>query len=144
MDNATFSTNSLGFPTGVSFAFVGEGLTAQLDATIIPTFRVKGETAEPDPFKVNTTYGLFLGYFVGHEISLGAEARYQYYLSTPAAVERDPSARTSFTLAGGFRAHLEFANSVWMRPGLCYGRGVSGPVEQQSFQMVQLDLPVSF
>lgn len=144
MDNATFSTNSLGFPAGVSLAYSESGFTAQIDATIIPTFRVKGRATDPDASKLNSTYGLFLGYFVGHEISLGAEVRYQRYLSTPLAVDKDPSTRANLTLGGGFRTHLELATSVWMRPGLCYGRGVSGPVEQQSFQMVQLDVPVSF
>jgi hypothetical protein len=144
MDNTSFAMNDVGFPTGISFAYIAGGFTGQIDSTVIPSFRVKGEQLQPDRSKVNSTHGLFLGYFVIPELSLGAELRYQRYLTTPDAVAKDPSTRDNLTAAAGFRLHIELSQGAWARPGLSYGRGLRGPVEQQSFQMVQLDIPVSF
>jgi hypothetical protein len=144
LDNTSFALNDVGLPTGLSFALVTSGVTAQIDATITPSIRVKAQETQPDSYKVNSTYGLFLGYAFAREVSLGAELRYQRYLTTPASVERDPSTRDNLTVAGGPRFSFRVRDSVWVRPGVSYGRGLRGPVEQQGFQMVQLDVPVSF
>jgi hypothetical protein len=144
MDNVAFAVNDVGFPTGVSFAYVRSGVTAQADATIIPSVRIKGASIQPDRYKANTTYGVFLGYFVVPELSLGAELRYQWYLVPPQSVEKDPSTRYNLTAAGGVRFHLDVGDNVWVRPAISYGRGIAGPVQDQSFQMIQLDVPVSF
>jgi hypothetical protein len=143
-DNTSFALNDVGFPTGLSLAYTFCGLTAQVDASVIPTVRVKGARAQRDPSKVNSTYGFFLAYRLVPAVSVGAEVRYQRYLSTPSAVRQDPSARDNLTVGGGFRLDLPLSDSNRVRPGLCYSRGLRGPVEQQSYQMVQLDLPVSF
>jgi len=143
MDNTTFSINDVGFPTGLSFAFVRAGVTAQADATIIPSVRIKGASIQPDRYKCNTTYGAFLGYFVVPELSIGAELRFQWYLVPPQSAEKDPSTRQNLTAGGGVRFHLDVGDGVWVRPAISYGRGVSGPVQDQSFQMIQLDVPVS-
>jgi hypothetical protein len=143
-DNTSFAVNNCGFPTGLSLAYVAHGLTAQLDATVIVSVRVKGERVQRDTSTVNSTYGVFLAYQVFPVMSLGAEVRYQHYLSTPRLVADDPSTRANLTAGGGFRLNLQLSDTVWARPGLCYSRGLRGPVEQQSFQMVQLDLPLSF
>ncbi len=144
MDNTSFAVNDVGVPAGVSFAYVGYGMTVQLDTTIIPSFRVKGERAQADRTKVNSTYGLFFGYRLVPELSVGAELRYQRYLSTPATVAKDPTARDNLTLAGGPRIHVRLTDTAWMRPGLSYGHGLRGPVERQAFHMVQLDIPFTF
>jgi hypothetical protein len=144
MDNVSFAVNDVGFPSGLSFALIRAGVTAQVDATLIPSVRVKGASAQTDNSKVNSTCGFFLGYLPVRELSVGFELRYQRYLTTPAAVERDPSARENLTMAIGPRFHFEIAEGAWVRPGLSYGRGLIGPSEQQSFQMVQLDVPFSF
>jgi hypothetical protein len=144
MDNVSFAVNDVGFPSGLSLAFIRGGVTAQVDATLIPSVRVKGAAVQTDNSKVNSTCGFFLGYLPVRELSVGAELRYQRYLTTPAAVERDPSARDNLTMAIGPRFHFEIADGTWVRPGLSYGRGLRGPTEQQSFQMVQLDVPFSF
>jgi hypothetical protein len=143
-DNTSFAINDVGFPTGLSLAYIACRLTAQADASVIPTVRIKGARAQSDTSKVNSTYGFFLAYRFVPAISVGAEVRYQRYLSTPSAVEQDPSARDNLTVGGGFRLNLPLSEGVRVRPGLCYSRGLRGPVEQQSFQMVQLDLPISF
>jgi hypothetical protein len=144
MDNVSFAVNDIGFPSGLSFAFIRGGVTAQLDATVIPSIRVTGASAQPDDSKVNSTFGFFLGYLFVREVSIGGELRYQRFLTTPVAVERDPSARDNLTMAIGPRFHFEMADAIWVRPGVSYGRGLRGPSEQQSFQMVQLDVPFSF
>jgi hypothetical protein len=143
-DNTSFALNDIGIPMGLSLAYVAHGLTAQADATVIVSFRVKGARAQRDASRVNSTYGFFLAYQVAQVISFGAEVRYQRYLSTPTAVAEDPSARDNLTAGGGFRFNLELSDTVRARPGLCYSRGLRGQVERQSFQMVQLDLPLSF
>jgi hypothetical protein len=144
MDNASFSVNDVGFPSGLSFAYIKNGVTAQIDGTVIPTVRVKGANAEPDSSKVNSTFGLFLGYLFVREVSIGGELRYQRYLTTPLGVQYDPSTRDNLTMAVGPRFHLQLTDSVWVRPAVSFARGLRGPVEQQSFQMVQLDVPISF
>jgi hypothetical protein len=144
MDNVSFAVNDVGFPSGFSFAYIRSGVTAQVDATVIPSVRVKGASSQTDTSKVNSTYGFFLGYLPVREVSVGVELRYQRFLTTPAAVERDPSTRDNLTFAIGPRFHFEVADGTWVRPGVSYGRGLRGPTEQQSFQMVQLDVPFSF
>jgi hypothetical protein len=144
MDNNAFAPNDLGFPTGLSVAFVHRGVTAQIDGTIIPSGRVKGEGAQGDSAKVNSTLGFFLAYMIVPEFSLGAELRYQYYLLPPAIVEQDPSARDNLTVGAGMRFEIELSDSSRIRPGLCLSTGLAGYVEQQSFHMVQFDVPISF
>jgi hypothetical protein len=142
MDNNAFAANDLGVPTGLSLAFVKRGLTAQVDGTIIASGRVKGTGG--DGAKVNSTFGFFLGYLLVPEISIGAELRYQYYLLPPSLVDLDPSARDNLTAGGGGRIELELSDSVRMRPGICVSTGLAGYVEQQSFRMLQFDVPISF
>jgi len=144
MDNNAFAPNDLGFPTGLSLAFVHRGVTAQIDGTIIPSGRVKGEGAQSDSAKVNSTLGFFLAYMIVPEFSLGAELRYQYYLLPPAIVDQDPSARDNLTAGAGMRFEIELSDSSRIRPGLCLSTGLAGYVEQQSFHMVQFDVPISF
>jgi hypothetical protein len=144
MDNNAFSPNDLGVPTGLSLAFVNRGLTAQVDGTIIASGRVKGAGTDGDGAKVNSTFGFFLGYYVIPEISLGAELRYQYYLLPPSIVDLDPSARDNLTAGAGGRVDIELSDSARMRPGICLSMGLAGYVEQQSFRMVQFDVPISF
>jgi hypothetical protein len=144
MDNTSFAVNDVGFPTGMSLAYLKGGVTAQIDATVIPSVRMKAENTQPDSSKVNSTYGFFLGYLLVHELSLGIELRYQRFLSTPAAVAKDESTRDNLSLAFGPRFVLDLTDTVSMRPAVTYGHGLRGPISEQSFQLVQLDIPISF
>jgi hypothetical protein len=144
MDNVAFAVNDLGFPSGLSLAYVRSGVTAQIDVTLIPSVRVKAKNTQPDSSKVNSTHGLFFGYAFTRALSLGLELRYQRFLTTPSAVERDPSLRDNLTVAVGPRFSLELSSSAWIRPAITFGRGLVGRTEQQSFQMIQLDVPISF
>jgi hypothetical protein len=144
MNNNAFLPNDLGFPTGLSLAFVHRGVTAQVDGTIIPAGRIRGGGDESDTARVNSTFGLFVGYLIIPEISLGAELRYQYFLLPPAIVDVDPSARDNLTAGVGGRTEIELSDTTRIRPGLCISTGLVGYVEQQSFRMVQFDIPISF
>jgi hypothetical protein len=143
-DNTAFAVNDIGFPTGLSLAYIYCGLTAQADATVIPSVRVKGALVQRDASRVNSTYGLFLAYRLITELSVGIEARYQRYLTTPSAVQLNPAARDNLTLGGGIRLNLRLSESVRIRPALSYSQGLRGRVEQQSFEMIGLDVPASF
>jgi len=144
MDNASFAVNDLGVPTGMSLAYIRSGFTAQADFTIIASGRVKGPKSLTDSTKLNSTYGLMLGYFVVPELSLGIELRYQYYLTITEAILRDPSARDNLTLGTGARLHIDLSATTRMRPGLCYAIGLHGPVREAAMHMVQFDIPISF
>ena len=143
MDNNAFVPNDLGVPTGLSLAFVHRGLTAQVDGTIIASGRVKGTGSEGDGAKVNSTFGFFLGYLVVPEFSLGAELRYQYFLLPPASSIKTPRRATTSP-----RAPVPHRLRA-LRFDPCTARyllstGLAGYVEQQSFRMVQFDVPISF
>lgn len=144
MEGATFSVNDLTLQPAVDFAYVDHGLTVQLGVGVSTAIRARGEEQQKDTLKVSSTYGLSLGYFVLPQLSLGAELRYQRYLSTPSSVEKDPTARQNLSAAATVRGHVQLAEGVKLRPGVSYGHGLAGPVEKNGYHIVQLDLPVSF
>jgi hypothetical protein len=143
MDNAMFAVNDLAVIAGASAAYVDKGLTLQAEVTLFELVRVRGEDIQPDKLKTNMTTGLFAGYFVAKQLSLGAEVRYQRYLSTPVFVANDPTTaiRDQLTVAGGLRTHFKLdGGKKWLRPGLAYARAVDAPMTGRNYQIVQLDL----
>ena len=78
-------------------------------------------------------------------LSVGAEVRYQRWLSTPAAVEADMTGtlRDTLSVAIGPRFHHRLGEG-WIRPGIAYARGLRGTLDAQSYNIIQFDLPVSF
>lgn len=145
MDNTMFAVNDVPIPLGLDVAYVRRGFTAQVELTVAPMVRARGAQSSPDRSKVNATSGLFFGYFlVPRQFSVGAELRYQRYLSTPDAVAKDSSLRDNLTTGGGVRGYFELASNVSFRPGLSYGTGLEGAVADRHFQMVQVDLPIAF
>lgn len=143
MAGSMFAANDLNIPLGVDFGFVARGFTAQLETGFSAGFRVRGELVQADSTKVNSTSGLLVGYYVVPEVSIGGELWYQRYLTTPAAVEKDPSQRDNLSVAGGVRATVKGAGATF-RPGVSYGVGLRGQVSDKHVHMVQIDLPVSF
>lgn len=143
MDNAMFAVNDLTLFPGVDLAWVKHGFTVQAEATTLFLFRVRGEQRQPDSFKVNFTSGVHVGYSIAPIVSVGAELRYQRWLSTPVAVERDHTLRQQATFAVGPRFHFK-AGATWLRPGLSYTRGLDNPMAAREYSVVQLDLPVAF
>jgi hypothetical protein len=144
MDNTNFGVNDAGFPVGLSLAYVARGLTCQLDVTVTPSARVRGEHVQADASKVNATSGLFVGQVVLTALAVGFELRYQRFLSVPAAVAADPESRDNLTAALGARAFADLGRDVSLRPALSYGRSVRGAGLLQRVQAIQLDLPLLF
>jgi hypothetical protein len=144
MEGATFSVNDFTIQPAVDFAYVDHGLTVQLGVAVSAAIRARGEEQQKDALKSNSTWGLSLGYFLLPQLSLGAELRYQRYLSTPSSVEKDPTTRQNLSAAGGVRGHVKLAQNVTLRPGVSYAHGLAGPVEKNGYHIVQLDIPVSF
>lgn len=152
MDNAMFAVNDFTVFPGVDIAWVSDGLTVQAEATLLRLTRVKGDDVQKDKGKTNFTSGLHVGYFLVPELSLGAELRYQRWLSTPAAVEADeakPDAqqtgiRDTLSFAVGPRLHIKAGDKLWIRPGIAYARGLDNPMKDQEYNIVQVDIPVAF
>lgn len=154
MDNAMFSTNDLTIIPGVGFAYVANGLTVQVEATLLQLMRVKGDGGatpkNPDSSKTNLTMGLHVGYFFIPQLSLGAEIRHQRFVSTPTAVEKDEASpaplglRDQTTWAIGPRAHFKLGESIWFRPGIAFSMPIDDPMSKFEYKVVQLDLPVAF
>lgn len=102
MDNAMFAVNDFVVFPGVGFAYVKNGLTVQVEVTVLELLRVKGDGVgtnaagaptpgvleQPEKVKTNLTSGLHIGYFVMPMLSLGAELHYQRWLNAPIAIEQ--------------------------------------------------------
>jgi hypothetical protein len=142
MDNALFAVNDMTLIVGASAAYVDRGLTLQAEVTAFELIRVKGAAFQPDKFKTNLTTGLYAGYFLAKQVSLGAELRYQRYLSTPKFVSNDPTAtlRDSLSAALGVRTHWKLQGKQWLRPGIAYARGLDDPMTNRNYQVLQVDL----
>lgn len=153
MDNAMFAVDYFAFFPGVDFAYVAHGLTVQLEATLFELLRVRGGGTPPgaDSARTNLTTGLHVGYFVIPQLSFGAELRYQRWLSTPASIKSTPlvmrdtnTLRDNLTMAIGVRAHFKLSETIWLRPGLAYARGLDDPMSKAKYNIIQLDVPVAF
>ena len=146
MDNALFAVNDLTPIAGVDAAYVANGLTVQLEATVFELIRVRGDQVQPDAYKTNFTTGLQAGYFVLPVVSASAELRYQRGLSTPKAVAMEPTGASRDTLSAalGVRGHIALGEGRWLRPGVSYARGLDDPLTGRNYQIVQIDVPFAF
>lgn len=144
MDNAMFAVNDVTLFPGVDVAWVKDGWTLQGEATLLQLRRVRGKDLQPDRSKTNFTSGLHVGRFLGKKISIGAELRYQRWLSTPAAVEANEDLRDNLSIALGPRLHLKAGQKVRLRPGIAFVEGIHGPIDDLGYRILQLDLPISF
>lgn len=143
MDNAMFATNYVTVIGGIGAGYVGNGLTAQVEATVLQLLRVRGPDAQ-DSARTNFTAGLHLGYSIMPRLSLGGELRYQRWLTDAAPARMNPDARETVTFAIGPRMHIKVKGRYWLRPGLSYARALDAPLSQSSYHMVQLDVPFVF
>lgn len=144
MDNAMFAVNDLVIFPGIDLAWVRDRWTVQGEATLLQLTRMRGDEVQADKSRTNFTTGLHVGRFVSRALSLGAELRYQRWLSTPKAVDAAPKTRDTATLAFGPRLHLKAGENRWFRPGLSFGLPIDDPMSAANYQLVQLDLPVNF
>lgn len=144
MDNALFAVNYLTKGVGVSVAYVGHGLTAQLESTVFMLFRARGEGVDREPSRTNLTAGAHAGYAVFPWLTPSVEARYQRWLSTPAAVAKDEARRDTLTVAFGLRGTWQVSERVVARPGVSYAEPLDLPLSGAAYRVVQLDLPIVF
>jgi hypothetical protein len=143
MDNAMFAVNYFTGIAGMGLGYVAQGFTAQLEATVLQLFRVRGPDTQ-DARRTNFTAGLHLGYAPAKVLSLGGELRYQRWLTDVAPVRADLTARETVTFAVGPRFHFKVNGKNWIRPGLSYARALDAPLKNSSYHMVQLDVPFVF
>jgi hypothetical protein len=146
MDNALFAVDDFTVIPGIDVAYVAHGFTVQAEATLFQLTRVRGAAAQPEASKTNLTTGVHVGWFVADLVSVGAELRYQHWLNAPIAVDHDTTGTLNhnLTFAVGPRMHFPIGSS-WVRPGLAYARGLSGPLAGAANEdIVQLDVPVIF
>jgi hypothetical protein len=159
MDNAMFAVDDFSILPGVDVAWVSGGLTVQVEATVAQLTRVKGsginpatmKTADPDSSKTNLMSGIHVGYFVIPFLSIGAELRYQRWLSPPLAVTNDKTGSLpvdNATFAIGPRLHLPLAPGIHMHPGVAWSQGIdaagNAPLNFNHYHIVQVDVPVVF
>ena len=143
MDNAMFAVNYTTLIGGLGAAWVANKLTVQLEATVLELLRSRNEMYAPESARTNFTSGLHVGYFPLAFLSLGAELRYQRWLTTPGFVKANSAARDTTTIAIGPRFHFK-AGGVWLRPGLSYSTALDKPVSDLGYHIFQLDVPVVF
>jgi hypothetical protein len=146
LDNALFTVDYFGFVPGADLAYVAHRWTIQVEVTFIQLVRARGAAAQVDTARTNFTTGLHVGYFILPQLSIGAELRYQRWLTTPSfvAADRTGAQRDTFTVAGGLRGHVRLGRKVFFRPGLAYVRGLDDPLAARRYSILQLDLPVVF
>jgi hypothetical protein len=146
MDNALFAVNDWALIGGADLAYVKGGLTVQAEFTVFQLTRVRGDEVQPDSHKTNFTSGLHAGYFATPWLSLGAELRYQRWLSTPKAVANDATGATrdNLTAAAGVRGHIKLSGKRWLRPGIAYTRPLDDPMSGRGYDIIQVDVPYAF
>lgn len=142
MDNALFAVNYWTLIGGADVARVTPGLTLQAEATVFQLTRVRGPETQ-DARRTNFTAGVHAGHFFTPRVSFGAEVRLQRWMTDAAPVRRDAAAREQLTFALGPRLHLKLGRH-WLRPGLSYTRALDAPMTRLGYDVLQLDVPVSF
>lgn len=158
-DSAMFAVNYLTEIVGVDLAYVNHGFTAQAEATLLQSVRVRGDksAAATDRFRTGSAVGVHLGYFIGSHFSLGADLRYQRWLSHPTTRSAPTGGLVPYsegdmdvvTVAAGPRLHFRLGKQAWIRPGLSLvrgmdARGLDAPLITSQTTGVQIDVPIMF
>ncbi len=152
MDNAMFAVNYFSAIVGADAAYVDHKLTVQAEATLFQLLRVHGDdagAASTDAARTNSTMGIHVGYFLFPVLSLGAELRYQRWVTTPTQLNAmgmkvDVPNLDNVTVAIGPRAHFALGRGMFLRPGISYSRALDQPLSGHSYNIVQVDVPVVF
>ena len=78
-------------------------------------------------------------------LTLSGEVHVQRWLSAPELMDADASGtkQEQLTWTAGLRGWWKVGD-LKLRPGIAYARGVDDPMGGQSYQIVQVDLPVIF
>lgn len=143
MENPMFAVNYFGVVEGLDVARITPDLTLQAEVSFSQLARVRGPETQ-DSTRVNFTSGVHIGHFFSPTVSLGAELRYQRWLSDAAPVKKDPTAREQLTVAAGPRLHFKLGPHSWIRPGVSYTTALDDPMSRSSYHILQIDAPISF
>ena len=142
MDNAIFTVNYSTIALGGSLAYLWNRFTFQVDLTLLEGFRVRGATTQ-DSAVTNSTENLWIAYSFMPEFSLGVELRHQQFLSTPAAVRANATARDQTTLALGARTRIPLGGIV-IPLGVSFARALDNPMSGQHYNILFVDIPIVF
>jgi hypothetical protein len=143
MENALFAVNYFTLIGGASVARVTPGLTFQAEVTVLQLMRARGPESQ-DESRTNFTAGLHAGHFFSPKVSLGGELRLQRWLTDAAPVRADEAARETVTFGVGPRFHFKLSGKRWVRPGISWSRALDDPLKGQGYDMISIDVPVSF
>jgi hypothetical protein len=145
-DQAMFAVNYMTAIVGGDIAYVNHGFTAQAEATLQQSVRVRGSNSATatDTFRTNSSVAVHLGTFIGSHVSLGADLFYQRWLVHPTGPTTD-----TLTFAGGPRLHFKVGKQGGVHPGLSFvrgfdGRGFDAPLVTAQPTALQIDVPVMF
>jgi hypothetical protein len=144
MDNSLFAVNDLAVIPGVGVGYIGHRATVQAEATLFQLQRVRGEAVQPEASKTNFTCGLHAGFFATPLVSVGVDLHYQRWLDGPLAVNKDPELVDNFSVAIGPRLHFPLGSKSAVHPGVAYARGIDKAMAAPNYNIVQLDVPVTF
>ena len=142
MDNGYYAVDFTSIAVGADLAWSAGDVSVQGEATIAQLFRVRG--TEPEDTRTNLTTGLNAGWRVLGPLAIEGEARYQRWLSTPAAVAAAPPTRDQMTVAAGARVDVALGGGVRMRPGVGYVIAVDDPMAAAKERVVAVHVPFLF
>lgn len=141
LDSAIALPNYTWLGAGASLSWTGYGATAQAEITALHGYQSRGAESLDDTLSSGIG-GLFLGYYLLPQLNLGAELRYQRFLSTPASVVKDPLLRDQLSFAVGARGHLKTELGT-VRPGLSWGHGIGGASARAGNNVLLIDLGIA-
>jgi hypothetical protein len=130
-DRAMFDAEYMAGIAGVDLAYSHRGFTAQGEATVVQSVRVRGD--EMTPYETRAAVGVHLGYLVGWHVAIGGDLHYE----------------DTLTASLGVRTQLELGEHTWIRPGIAFlrgldGRGLDAPLLTAQTTAVMIDIPVTF
>lgn len=149
LDHALFATNFTVLIAGAGLAWLYEGLTVQLDLTILYGAGSRAPLTSPYDDFTNVVAALFVAYAVLPWLSFGAELRHQHLLDVPRAVAAQAAAHPSLpqqeyqtSLGGGVRFRIPIVGAVAIPLGLSYTRGLNGWMWARDHNVFQIDVPI--
>lgn len=158
-DDAMFDVNYLTEMVGGDIAYVKHGFTAQAEATLQQSIRVRGAESidGTDAARTRAALGAHVGMFIGSHVSLGGDVLYQRWLSHPTKLDSMTGSRApiadadmaALTVSMGVRVHFN-VGPVSVHPGLSFTRGLdatgptAGSMITNRTTAFALDVPVLF
>jgi len=158
-DAAMFEVNYITEAVGGDISYEKRGFTAQAEATLQQSIRVRGADSADgtDTFRTRAALGAHVGTFIGSHLSIGGDVLYQRWLSHPTTIDAMTGARMPIADAGmdaltmslGMRVHFHVREAS-VHPGIAYTRGLdatgptAGSMITNRTNAVAIDVPVLF